>query len=158
MNNYSWEIEYYDLPAVPMPRRTVFHKTQSATREFYEQSPQWLVKNNTITYIGGDAHGTGTAESLPAMRQHLEDKYCSGIHKIPKTISIIDPEGLTWVKEYPFPKVLKRSEDHSDVTLDETWLRQVSPKFYDKPDIDVKVWGKGILFLMLGLLAASFFV
>ena len=164
MADYTWEIEYHDLPAAPMPRRTVFHKTQSAARKFYEQSDQWLVENDTVTYLGGDDYGTGFADSLPAMRQYLKDNFCIGVHKIPKSISITDPDGITWVKEYPLPKVLKesgyRDEEtgiRADLIIDETWMEQMFPKGYEEPDIDVGAWGKGIFYLILGLLAMSFF-
>ena len=156
MADYTWEIEYHDLPAAPMPRRTVFHKTQSATRKFYEQSDQWLVENDTVTYLGGDDYGTGFADSLPAMRQNLKDNFCVGVHKIPKSISITDPDGITWVKEYPLPKVLKQS-GRDDVMLDETWLEQVFPKGYEEPDIDVGAWVKGVLYLIFGLFMISLF-
>ena len=156
MADYTWEIEYHDLPAAPMPRRTVFHKTQSATRKFYEQSDQWLVENNTVTYLGGDDYGTGFADSLPAMRQNLKDNFCVGVHKIPKSISITDPDGITWVKEYPLPKVLKQS-GRDDVMLDETWLEQMFPKGYEEPDIDVDAWVKGVLYLIFGLFMISLF-
>ena len=156
MADYTWEIEYHDLPAAPMPRRTVFHKTQSATRKFYEQSDQWLVENDTVTYLGGDDYGTGFADSLPAMRQNLKDNFCVGVHKIPKSISITDPDGITWVKEYPLPKVLKQS-GRDDVMLDETWLEQMFPKGYEDPDIDVDAWVKGVLYLIFGLFMISLF-
>jgi len=156
MADYTWEIEYHDLPAAPMPRRTVFHKTQSATRKFYEQSDQWLVENDTVTYLGGDDYGTGFADSLPAMRQYLKDNFCVGVHKIPKSISITDPDGITWVKEYPLPKVLKQS-GRDDVMLDETWLEQMFPKGYEEPDIDVGAWVKGVLYLIFGLFMISLF-
>jgi len=156
MADYTWEIEYHDLPAAPMPRRTVFHKTQSATRKFYEQSDQWLVENDTVTYLGGDDYGTGFADSLPAMRQNLKDNFCVGVHKIPKSISITDPDGITWVKEYPLPKVLKQS-GRDDVMLDETWLEQMFPKGYEEPDIDVDAWVKGVLYLIFGLFMISLF-
>ena len=156
MADYTWEIEYHDLPAAPMPRRTVFHKTQSATRKFYEQSDQWLVENDTVTYLGGDDYGTGFADSLPAMRQNLKDNFCVGVHKIPKSISITDPDGITWVKEYPLPKILNQSGRY-DVMLDETWLEQVFPKGYEEPDIDVGAWVKGVLYLIFGLFMISLF-
>jgi hypothetical protein len=164
MADYTWEIEYHNLPAAPMPRRTWFHKTQSATRKFYEQSDQWLVENDTVTYLGGTVDGTGFADSLPAMRQYLKDNFCVGVHKIPKSISITDPDGITWVKEYPLPKVLKESGHRdeetgirADLIIDETWMEQMFPKGYEEPDIDVGAWGKGIFYLILGLLAMSFF-
>ena len=156
MADYTWEIEYHDLPAAPMPRRTVFHKTQSATRKFYEQSDQWLVENDTVTYLGGDDYGTGFADSLPAMRQNLKDNFCVGVHKIPKSISITDPDGITWVKEYPLPKILNQS-GRDDVMLDETWLEQMFPKGYEEPDIDVDAWVKGVLYLIFGLFMISLF-
>ena len=156
MADYTWEIEYHDLPAAPMPRRTWFHKTQSATRKFYEQSDQWLVENDTVTYLGGDDYGTGFADSLPAMRQNLKDNFCVGVHKIPKSISITDPDGITWVKEYPLPKVLKQS-GRDDVILDETWLEQMFPRGYEEPDIDVDAWVKGVLYLIFGLFMMSLF-
>ena len=160
MADYTWEIEYHDLPAAPMPRRTVFHKTQSATRKFYEQSDQWLVENDTVTYLGGDDYGTGFADSLPAMRQNLKDNFCVGVHKIPKSISITDPDGITWVKEYPLPKILNQSGrgfHRDEVVLDETWLEQVFPKGYEEPDIDVGAWVKGVLYLIFGLFVMSLF-
>ena len=156
MADYTWEIEYHNLPAAPMPRRTWFHKTQSATRKFYEQSDQWLVENDTVTYLGGDDYGTGFADSLPAMRQNLKDNFCVGVHKIPKSISITDPDGITWVKEYPLPKVLKQS-GRDDVILDETWLEQMFPRGYEEPDIDVDAWVKGVLYLIFGLFMMSLF-
>ena len=164
MADYTWEIEYHDLPAAPMPRRTWFHKTQSATRKFYEQSDQWLVENDTVTYLGGTVDGTGFADSLPAMRQYLKDNFCVGVHKIPKSISITDPDGITWVKEYPLPKVLKesgyRDEEtgiRADLIIDETWMEQMFPKGYEEPDIDVGIWVKGVLYLIFGLFVMSLF-
>ena len=156
MADYTWEIEYHNLPAAPMPQRTWFHKTQSATIKHYEQSDQWLVENNTVTYLGGDDYGTGFADSLPAMRQYLKDNFCVGVHKIPKSISITDPDGITWVKEYPLPKVLKQS-GRDDVILDETWLEQMFPRGYEEPDIDVDAWVKGVLYLIFGLFMMSLF-
>jgi len=164
MADYTWEIEYHNLPAAPMPRRTWFHKTQSATRKFYEQSDQWLVENDTVTYLGGTVDGTGFADSLPAMRQYLKDNFCVGVHKIPKSISITDPDGITWVKEYPLPKVLKesgyRDEEtgiRADLIIDETWMEQMFPKGYEEPDIDVDAWVKGVLYLIFGLFMISLF-
>ena len=164
MADYTWEIEYHNLPAAPMPRRTWFHKTQSATRKFYEQSDQWLVENDTVTYLGGDDYGTGFANSLQAMRQYLKDNFCVGVHKIPKSISITDPDGITWIKEYPLPKVLKesgyRDEEtgiRADLIIDETWMEQLSPISYSDPDIDVGIWVKGVLYLIFGLFVMSLF-
>ena len=158
MADYTWEIEYHDLPAAPMPRRTVFHKTQSAARKFYEQSDQWLVENNTVTYLGGDAYGTGFADSLPAMRQYLKDNFCVGVHKIPKSISITDPDGITWVKEYPLPKILDQSGrefNRDEVVLDETWLEQVFPRGYEDPD--VATWVKTVAWIIFGLFMLGLF-
>jgi hypothetical protein len=164
MADYTWEIEYHDLPAAPMPRQTVFHKTQSATRKFYEQSDQWLVENNTVTYLGGDDYGTGFADSLPAMKQYLKDNFCVGVHKIPKSISITDPDGITWVKEYPLPKVLKEAGIRSDgtdvrddVILDETWLEQMFPKGYEEPNIDVGAWVKTVAWIIFGVFMLGLF-
>lgn len=164
MNNYTWEIEYHDLPAVPMPRRTLLHKTQSATRKYYEQDPHWVIENDTVKYIPSNIQGTGTARTRNEMRKHLEYEKCFGIYRIPKAITIVDPDGIHWTKEYPFPKVFERTKDPrlkgltniKDIVLDETWLKQDSPLLYEEPDIDLKVWGKGIFYLVLGLLVVSF--
>jgi len=135
MADYTWEIEF--MPAEPevMPEKLPWTNN---TLSWYRKNPNWAVLDNGMiqhqpSAIEGDGNGAGF---IP-FRKLLREKYCQTAYSRPGRITIRDEAtGIV------------------DIWEDQDYIGPI-----DTTDntVDVIVWGKGIFYLILGLLAMSFF-